>query len=117
MFESEVIYILEVTVVFTCNFVVLHVTAIKLNIRMFHWERALELSLKYDLVNVVLWHRRRYLNRQQRPEHLEPFMEEETKLGDFQLIDEDIRAKIQQEKNKEVQRPAGMIRRASISIA
>ncbi|UPR04303.1 WD40 repeat domain-containing protein [Chloropicon primus] len=102
----------------------LHYRAIKLNIRMFHWERALELALKQSaagspqLVQIVLWHRRRYLLRQGRPEHLEPFMVEENNLGDgVELVDTEIKAKIQQEKNKEVQRPAGMIRRQSISVA
>ena len=106
----------------------LHYRAIKLNIRMFHWERALEIAVKqakasggssHQLVHIVLWHRRRYLLRQGRPEHLEPFVTEENKLEgeEADLVDEEIKAKIQQEKNKEVQRPAGMIRRQSISLA
>ena len=95
----------------------LHYRAIKLNIRMFHWERALELALKHDMVNIVLWHRRRYLLRSRFKEQLPAFIEEENKLGEVELVDEDIKAKIQQQKNKEVQRPAGMIRRSSISLA
>ena len=69
------------------------------------------------MVNIVLWHRRRYLLRSRFKEQLPAFIEEENKLGEVELVDEDIKAKIQQQKNKEVQRPAGMIRRSSISLA
>ena len=41
----------------------LHYRAVKLNIRMFHWERALELAQRQaqqgelELVHIALWHR------------------------------------------------------------
>ena len=100
----------------------LHYRAVKLNIRMFHWERALELAQRQaqqgelELVHIVLWHRRRYLLRQGRPEHLEPYVAQEDELEEgTELVDEEVKAKIQREKNKEVQRPQGMIRRSSIA--
>ena len=54
--------------------------------------------------------------RQGRPEHLEPYVAQEDELEEgTELVDEEVKAKIQREKNKEVQRPQGMIRRSSIA--
>ena len=105
----------------------LHYRALKLNVRLFRWEQALRIGLKHDLVRVVLWQRRRHLARQGEEERIPAFLEQEHKLAEAQggdggaleggrasLQDADVRARIQQEKNKELQRPSAG-RRASVA--
>ena len=48
-------------------------------------------------------------------ESIKNFLEDKDPLGLVELVDEEVKAKIQREKNKEVQRPQGMIRRSSIA--
>lgn len=77
--------------------------AIKMNTRLFQWERALELAVSHKThVDTVLLHRRRYLEIAGKEETLEAFQKY---AGTIEINEEEIRAKVQQEKEKEAQRP------------
>ena len=77
--------------------------AIKMNTRLFQWERALELAVSHKThVDTVLLHRRRYLEIAGKQETLEAFKKY---AGAIEINEEEIRAKVQQEKEKEEQRP------------
>uniref|UniRef100_A0A7S0RGA6 Intraflagellar transport protein 80 homolog n=1 Tax=Pyramimonas obovata TaxID=1411642 RepID=A0A7S0RGA6_9CHLO len=77
--------------------------AIKMNVRLFAWERALELAVNYRThVDTVMWHRQRYLTGAHREETLAKFQQYASSV---QIDEEAIRAKIQQEKEKELSRP------------
>lgn len=73
--------------------------AIKLNIRLFRWERALDLALKYKThVDTVLAFRNKYLSEWGKPETNQKFL----KYAEGVELDwQKIKAKITQEKEKE----------------
>uniref|UniRef100_A0A7S2QU27 Intraflagellar transport protein 80 n=2 Tax=Chlamydomonas chlamydogama TaxID=225041 RepID=A0A7S2QU27_9CHLO len=77
--------------------------AIKMNIKLFNWERALDLAQQYKQhVETVLWYRQRYLQAAGAEESNRRFQE----LGEQMAIDEAfIKQQIQEEKIKEAQRP------------
>mmetsp|Transcript_39397 Transcript_39397/g.47784 ORF Transcript_39397/g.47784 Transcript_39397/m.47784 type:complete len:763 (-) Transcript_39397:804-3092(-) len=77
--------------------------AIKMNIRLFNWDRALELAVNYRThVDTVLLFRSKYLEAAKRPESNKRFLQY---VGQVTVEEEKIKAKIQQEKEKEAQRP------------
>lgn len=52
----------------------LYYRAIKLNIKLYHWERALDLAINYKVhLDTVLAYRQRYLQRIQKEEWMEKF--------------------------------------------
>ena len=74
--------------------------AIKLNIRLFRWERALELAVKNkSLIDVVVWYRRKYMKSFNRAEQDPKFLKYNDEYGD--LDDEDMMAKKKQAKEDE----------------
>uniref|UniRef100_A0A7S3R5J7 Intraflagellar transport protein 80 n=1 Tax=Dunaliella tertiolecta TaxID=3047 RepID=A0A7S3R5J7_DUNTE len=77
--------------------------AIKLNIKLFRWDRALDLAQQYNQhVDTVLWYRQRYLSCANGEESNERFIE----LNDKVAVDEQqVRQHIQEEKTAEAERP------------
>ncbi|KAF5830134.1 hypothetical protein DUNSADRAFT_15000 [Dunaliella salina] len=77
--------------------------AIKLNIKLFRWDRALDLAQQYNQhIDTVLWYRQRYLSCANGEESNERFIE----LNDKVAIDEQhVRQHIQEEKTAEAERP------------
>ncbi|KAK3271476.1 Intraflagellar transport protein 80 [Cymbomonas tetramitiformis] len=77
--------------------------AIKMNIRLFNWDRALELAVNYRThVDTVIYFRQKHLEAAKRQETNKRFLQYVTSV---QVEEEAIKAKIQQEKEKESQRP------------
>jgi len=77
--------------------------AIKMNIKLFRWDRALDLALQYKQhVDTVLWYRREYLRAAAGEESNKRFKD----LTDETPLDEkSIKENISNEKVKEAQRP------------
>jgi intraflagellar transport protein 80 len=82
----------------------LYYRAIKMWIRLFNWERALELAVRHKThVDTVLMHRQRYLAMTEKEESSKLFVQYSNKIGE---IDEEvIESKVRQEKERERQRP------------
>lgn len=79
--------------------------ALKLNIRLARWTRALELAMNAGShIDTVLWYRREYLSRARRPEDLETFMKAAAAAGP--LDEAAIKAKKASEKDRERARAA-----------
>ncbi|RYY34017.1 hypothetical protein EON62_03670 [archaeon] len=77
--------------------------AIKLNVRLARWERALALALQHNVhVDTVLWYRRQYLASLHRPEHVEAYLKAAATVGDLNV--DAIRSKKAAEKAKEATR-------------
>mmetsp|Transcript_5483 Transcript_5483/g.19072 ORF Transcript_5483/g.19072 Transcript_5483/m.19072 type:complete len:763 (-) Transcript_5483:1656-3944(-) len=77
--------------------------AIKVNLDLFNWDRALELAVNYKThVDTVLWTRSTYLKAAGRPESNKRFLQYE---GQVEVDEEQIKAKMEQELEKEKQRP------------
>jgi len=77
--------------------------AIKTSIRQFNWDRALELAVNYRThVDTVLWKRRSYLASVGRQETNPRFLQYAQSV---EIDPEAIKAKIEQEKEKEMSRP------------
>ncbi len=75
--------------------------AIKLNIRLFKWERALELAQKHKAhIDTVLWRRQRYLAGAQ--ETIAQFADV---AAGVELDEAGIRQRVREEKAKEAARP------------
>lgn len=81
--------------------------AIKLNIKLFNWERALDLAQQYKQhTETVLWYRQRFLVAARAEESIKRFSDLLDQLGGPNaLIEGEIRQRIQEEKAKEAQRP------------
>eukprot|EP00744_Colponema_vietnamica_P004654 GILI01006912.1.p1 GENE.GILI01006912.1~~GILI01006912.1.p1 ORF type:complete len:758 (-),score=200.90 GILI01006912.1:92-2365(-) len=77
--------------------------AIKLNIRLFRWERALELAVQHKThVDTVLGHRQRYLDSCGRQETIKRFQQYAQEVAvDWEVI----KQKVQKEKEKEQSMP------------
>ena len=77
--------------------------AIEMNARLFQWDRALELAVAHKThLDTVLWLRKKYLAMSGKEETHEKF----THYNDqVELNEEEITAKVQQEEEKELQRP------------
>ena len=86
--------------------------AIKMNIRLFRWERALEVAVKNRAhVDTVLAYRQKYLEAFGKKESLPDFKEQLAKLGG--KIDlADVEAKKKQEKEAEAERAGGAAARS-----
>ena len=77
--------------------------AIKMNIRLFNFDRALELAVQYKThVDTVLWYRQRFLSNFRRKETNEAFL---SYASQVELNEDAIKAKIKSEKEKEASRP------------
>lgn len=75
--------------------------AIKMNVKLFRWDRALDLAKQYKQhVDTVLWYRRRYLQAAAAEETSQRFLSEQIPLNE-----DHIKQQIQEEKQKEAQRP------------
>lgn len=58
--------------------------AIKMNVKLFRWERALDLAQQYKQhIETVLWYRRRYLLAAAGDESIERFKELTEQVGDM----------------------------------
>jgi intraflagellar transport protein 80 len=81
----------------------LYYRAIKMWIRLFNWERALELAVRHKThVDTVLMHRARYLAMYAKTETNKHFLQYVDKI---EIDEEKIEAKVAAEKEKERQRP------------
>merc|ERR1712054_515067 len=79
----------------------LYYRAIKLNIRLFNWERALELARRYEVhVDTVCAYRQKYLQSFGKQETSKNFKE----YSDMEINWEMIKARINEEKEKEKER-------------
>eukprot|EP00899_Mesostigma_viride_P006413 jgi/Mesvir1/15773/Mv03342-RA.1 len=77
--------------------------AIKMNVKLFNFDRALELAVNYKThVDTVLWYRGQYLESVRQPETNQRFLQYSQQV---EVDPEKIRAKMQQEKEKEAARP------------
>ena len=77
--------------------------AIKMNIKLFNFSRALELAVQHKThVDTVLWYRQRFLDNFKRKESDETFL---SYAASVDLNEDAIRAKIKSEKEKEASRP------------
>jgi len=80
----------------------LYYRAIKLNIKLFNWDRALELALKYrQHVDTVIAYRQRFLATMAAPETLKRFLAQ----GDVEVNWDQIKERIARDKEAEAQRP------------
>ena len=74
-----------------------------MNIRLFNFDRALELAVQYKThVDTVLWYRQRFLSNFRRKETNEAFL---SYASQVELNEDAIKAKIKSEKEKEASRP------------
>merc|ERR1711988_629408 len=81
----------------------LYYRAIKMWIRLFNWDRALELAVRHKThVDTVLMHRARYLAMYAKTETNKHFLQYVDKI---EIDEEKIEAKVAAEKEKERQRP------------
>ena len=81
----------------------LYYRAIKMWIRLFNWDRALELAVSQRThVDTVLMHRQRYLGQYGKEETNKHFLQYQSKI---EIDEEKIEAKVAAEKQKERERP------------
>merc|ERR1711865_429687 len=81
----------------------LYYRAIKMWIRLFNWDRALELAVSHKThVDTVLMHRQRHLAQYTKEETNKHFLQYQSKI---EIDEEKIAAKVAAEKEKERQRP------------
>ena len=77
--------------------------AIEMNVKLFNWDRALELAVQHKThVDTVLMHRARYLAMYAKTETNKHFLQYVDKI---EIDEEKIEAKVAAEKEKERQRP------------
>eukprot|EP01119_Soliformovum_irregulare_P002458 TRINITY_DN12704_c0_g1_i1.p1 TRINITY_DN12704_c0_g1~~TRINITY_DN12704_c0_g1_i1.p1 ORF type:complete len:529 (-),score=125.67 TRINITY_DN12704_c0_g1_i1:3-1562(-) len=79
----------------------LHWRAIKMNIRLHKWERALELGIKYNRVAAVVGYRQRYLESAKKEEKLKDFIRENSKVT---VNWDEIKLQVKQDKDMEANR-------------
>jgi intraflagellar transport protein 80 len=75
--------------------------AIKLNVRLFKWDRALDLAVKNKKhIDIVCWYRQKYLKEFGRDENMDSFKKYKAEYGD--LDDDAIKAKKDEAKESEL---------------
>jgi len=76
----------------------LHYRAIKMHIKMFQWERALDIAMKYKThIDTVMMHRARYLKDFERKENNPKFLQ----FAQLEIDEAAVKAKVAADKEKE----------------